>query len=59
MGILNTPLGINIKHNPVVFSPYTAGFQQGEGFPPIGAEELATESGSLIGTESSVIITTE
>lgn len=59
MGILNTALGINIKENPIIFSPYTAGFQEGEGFPPIGSEFITTEDGIHIDTESATDIITE
>jgi hypothetical protein len=59
MGILNQSLGIGIKENPLVFSPFTSGYQEGTGFPPGNADEITTEDGTHITTESAIDITTE
>ena len=59
MGILNQSLGIGIKENPLVFSPFTSGYQEGQGFPPGNSEQITTEDGFLITTESALDITTE
>lgn len=59
MGILNQALGIGIKENPIIFSPFTMGYQEGMGFPPGNAASITTEDGTHITTESDIDITTE
>lgn len=59
MGTLNTALGMGIKENPIIFSPFVAGFNEGQGGAPSGSDDLTTEAGVLITTESAIDIITE
>ena len=59
MAIFNTPLGMNVKDNPLKFSPFVQGESFGEATPPIGQEDIITEGGVFILTEGDAFITTE
>ena len=59
MAIFNTPLGMNVDANPVVFSPFSINSSYGEPFPPIGSEEITTEDGSPIAIENGDVLITE
>ena len=55
VGILQTPLGINITNNePLTSSPFTEAFNDGEPFPPPTTERMITETGILMITESTL-----
>lgn len=46
MGILQNALGINLtNHDPLIDSPFSNSFDQGESFPPPGSEFMITEAG--------------
>lgn len=52
MGILQTPLGVNLtNHIPLIDSPFTNSFNDGEPFPPPGTFRMITEAGILMITE--------
>jgi hypothetical protein len=58
MSIFGTPLGMNVKDNPLVFSPYDQG--ESDNIYPFGSEEdLVTEGGVFILTEGNDFLTTE
>jgi len=59
MAIFNTPLGMNVKDNPLIVSPFVAGNQLGDGTSPAVTKELITEDGKFILTEDGDFITTE
>jgi len=52
-------LGMNVKNNPVLDSPYVQQMDIGFSFFPPGTEGLLTEAGSFILTEDLEFITTE
>lgn len=58
MGILNVPLGMNVKNNPLVFSPYDYG-ESGNSYPVDGQKNLSTEGFVFICTEDGTEILTE
>ena len=58
MAIFNTPLGMNVKNNPLVLSPYEEGDSDSR-ISPLNAYELTTEDGVFILTEGLVFLTTE
>lgn len=55
MGVLQNKLGMNLtNHDPVVQSPFTNHFDEGESFPPPTSEFMITETGILMITESTL-----
>ena len=55
MGILQNALGLNLtNHDPLVDSPFTTSYDQGEGFPPPGSDVMITETGIFMITESTL-----
>jgi hypothetical protein len=55
MGILQNALGINLtNHEPLIDSPYSNSYDQGESFPPPGTERMITETGILMITETTL-----
>tara|TARA_R110000868_G_scaffold168123_3_gene402696 strand:+ start:492 stop:668 length:177 start_codon:yes stop_codon:yes gene_type:complete len=58
MSILNTPLGMNVKNNPLIFSPYDTG-EGGKVYPVDNERNLSTESFIWICTEDGTELLTE
>lgn len=55
MGILQTPLGINVTNNePLCSSPFTESFNDGEPYPPPTTFRMITETGILMITETTL-----
>ena len=53
MGILNNALGINVTNRePLIDSPFSISFDQGESYPPPGSEHMITETGIFMITET-------
>jgi hypothetical protein len=59
MAIFNTPLGMNVKDNPLKFSPFVLNSTIEQATPPIGEDDLLTESGVFILTENGIFLATE
>jgi hypothetical protein len=58
MGIIITPLGMNVVQNPITYSPYAMG-EGGNDHPIDGQRNLSTESYIFICTEDGTEILTE
>lgn len=55
MGILQNPLGINLTdHQPLIDSPFSTSFDNGEGFPPPGSDFMITETGIFMLDEDGI-----
>jgi hypothetical protein len=52
MGVLQNALGMNLtNHNPLIDSPFSNSYDQGESFPPPISEYMITEDGLFMLTE--------
>ncbi len=58
MAIFNTPLGMNVKNNPLIESPFVIDNWEGNSEPPFEYMDLVTETGVFILTETLEFITT-
>ncbi len=55
MGILQNKLGINLTiHDPLIQSPFSNEFDEGESFPPPGSDRMITETGIYMITETTL-----
>lgn len=55
MSVLQTPLGMNLtNHNPLIDSPFSSSYDQGESFPPPGSNRMITEDGKYMITETTL-----
>ncbi len=59
MATFNTPLGMNVKNNPIKESRFVMNAQIGDDPLPGGLDALLTEGGDFIMTEGGDFITTE
>ena len=59
MAIFNTALGMNVKDNPVRFSPFVLNSTVEQATPPPTEDSLLTESGEFILTENGQFLSTE
>lgn len=57
MGVLQTPLGMNVVDNPIVDSPYIETWEIGSG--GMAQDGILTEGGAFILTEGGDNLTTE
>ncbi len=58
MAIFNTPLGMNVKNNPIKESPFVMNAQIGDAFPPFDELFITTENDIAITTENGRELTT-
>lgn len=58
MSIFGTPLGMNVKNNPLVFSPYDQG-EDNNDYPTDNQRNLSTEGFVFICTEDGKELLTE
>jgi hypothetical protein len=56
--MINIPLGMNVKNNPITTSQYVQPNDE-VGFSPVAPDGILTESGIFIVTESGVFLSTE
>ena len=55
MGVLQNRLGINVTdYDPLINSPFTNSYDQGESFPPPGSDFMITETGIFMLDEDGV-----
>ena len=55
MSVFQNALGMNLtKNQPLIDSPFTSSYDQGESFPPPGSERMITETGIFMITETSL-----